>query len=67
MIRTRLADGFDVPKGDRLQPVDADMNTVRLVASGDIQILAAWGAGADEDRVEALRPTALFMLSTGVL
>ena len=53
-----LADRIDVAEGDRLQPVDADVDAIGIVAAGDLEILAARRAAADEDRVEALRRAA---------
>ncbi len=44
-------------EGHRFEPIDADVD-VRLdlvVATGDVQFLAARGADTDEDRVEAFR------------
>ena len=49
-----FADRVDVAEGDGFQPVDADVDAVRIVAAGDIEILAARRAAADEDRVETL-------------
>ena len=49
-----LADGVDVPEGDRLEPVDADVDPVAVVASRDVEVLAPWRAGPDEHRVEVL-------------
>ncbi len=50
------ADRVDVTEGDRLEPVDADedVRVDLVVATGDVQLLAARRADADEDRVEAL-------------
>ena len=53
-----LADRIDVAEGDRFQPVDADVDAVGVVAAGNLEFLAARRAGADEDRVEALRRAA---------
>ena len=50
-----FADRIDVAESDGLQPIDADVNAIGVVAAGDVQILAARRAAADEDRVEALR------------
>ncbi len=47
-----LADLLDMFEGDRLQPVDADVYTVAVVASGDLEILAPRRARADEDGIE---------------
>src|SRR5580704_2454399 len=49
-----LADLLGVAERDRLQPVDADMDAIALAPSGDIEVLAAWCPGADEDRIEVL-------------
>ena len=49
-----LADRIDVSEGDRLQPIDPDVDAIRVVAAGDVEILAARRAAADEDSVEAL-------------
>src|SRR5690606_18243626 len=50
-----LADAVDVPERDRLEPLDADVDTAGLVAAGNAQILTLRRAAADEDRVVALR------------
>ncbi len=47
-----LLDRGDVAEGDAVEPVDADVDLVRVVAAGDLQVLAPGGAGADEDGVE---------------
>ena len=54
MIRTRSPIESDVAESDRAQPVDADMNAIRIVAPRKIEILAARRAAADEHRIEAL-------------
>src|SRR5690606_7973502 len=57
-----LADRVDVAERDRLEPLDADMNAVRVAPPGKVEILALRRAAADEDRVEAFveqRPHAL--------
>ena len=49
-----LADRGRVPEVDRLEPVDADVHVVgRVVAAGDVEVLAARRARADEHGVEA--------------
>ena len=48
-----FADRCDVAEGDGLQPVDADVDAVRIVTARDVELLAARRAGADENRVEA--------------
>ncbi len=51
-----LADLLDMAEGDARQPVDADMDVGGgLPAAGNVEIAAARRAGADEDRVVALR------------
>src|SRR5262249_3909070 len=48
-----LANRLGVAERDALQPVDADVDVLAgFVAAGDLQLLAARRAGADEDRVE---------------
>src|SRR4051812_42865216 len=47
-----LTDGIDVPECDRLQPIDADVNAVGVVAAGQMQIFAFGSAAADEYRIE---------------
>ena len=48
------ADLFHVLEGDRGQPVDADMNVLgRLLAAGDLEILALGGTSAHEHGVIA--------------
>src|SRR5581483_9160864 len=48
-----FADRLRVAERDALQPVDADVDVLAgFVAAGDLQLLAARRAGADEDRVE---------------
>ena len=50
-----LADTLDVIEGHRLQPVDADVDVGRRrFAAGQLEILAARRAAADEHRVVAL-------------
>src|SRR6266498_18361 len=50
-----LADSVGVAEGDRGQPVDADVDVLRrFLASGDVEVAAARGARADEDRVVIL-------------
>jgi hypothetical protein len=49
-----LADGLGVLEGDRLEPLDTDVDAVRIVAPGDLEVLALGGAGADENGVVAL-------------
>src|SRR5205807_6484062 len=48
-----LPDRVDVIEGDGFQPVDADVNAVSIVPAGDLEVLAARGAAANEDGVEA--------------
>src|SRR3989441_4727362 len=51
-----LADSVGVAEGDRGQPVDADVDVLRrFLAAGDVEVAAARGARADEDRVVILR------------
>ena len=56
MIRTRSPIELDVTEGHRLEPVDADedVRVALVVATGQVELLAARRADADEDRVEAL-------------
>src|SRR5690606_2519035 len=49
-----LADRVDVPERDRLEPLDADVDPVRLAAPGDLEVLALRRPAADEDRVVPL-------------
>ncbi len=47
-----LADRGGMPESDAGQPVDAEMDVLgRGLATGDVEIMAAWCSGADEDRV----------------
>src|SRR5690606_5227577 len=64
-----LADHLGVLEGDAGQPVDADVDLgVRLLAAGQVlQVAAAGGAGADEDRVVVLVEQALEALDVGVV
>ncbi len=68
MISTRSPISLDVAEGDRLEPVDADVDVGLdfVVATGEVELLAARGADADEDGVEALVESAR-MLVTGEL
>ena len=38
----------------RLQPIDADMNAIRFIAAGDVEVLAARSTAAGKNGVEAL-------------
>ncbi len=49
-----LADLVGVSERNGLQPVDADVDPVALVAPGNVEILASRRAGADEHRIEVL-------------
>src|SRR5690606_22839396 len=49
-----LADAVDVPEGDGLEPLDADVDAVGVVAAGDVEVLALRRSAADEDRVVAV-------------
>ena len=49
-----LADAVDVVEGDRLEPLDANMNTVRIISPGYFEVLAFRRARADEDGVITL-------------
>ena len=49
-----LADGIDVLEGDGLQPVDADVDVFGVIASGQLEFLAAGRSAAHENGVEAL-------------
>ena len=49
-----FADLVDVPERDRFQPVDADVDAIRILAARQIEFLAARRAGADEHRVVAI-------------
>ena len=60
-----LADLLDVAEGDRLEPGDADVDAVALVAARQLELLALRSAGADEHRVEASASSSARMLSTG--
>ena len=63
-----LADLVDVLERDRLEPVDPDVDVgARLGAAGELQILAARRAAADEDGVVSAPPEAFCMLVTGEL
>ena len=50
-----LADRFDVPEVNRLEPLDADEDLIGLVPARQIELLAFRRAAADEHRVEFLR------------
>ena len=67
MIRTRSADRVHVAERNRFQPVDADMNPVRIVSTRNFQVLSARRPGARRKiSVEALVQQAR-ILSTGEL
>ena len=58
---------MNVLKGDRAQPLDADVNVfVAGVSARQIKIAAAWGAGTDEDGVIALIQNAFQAVHVGV-
>ena len=61
-----FADGIDMPEGNGFQPVDADVNPIGVVPSGDVEIFSARRAATHKNRVEALASRAC-MLSTGEL
>ena len=67
MISTRSPIDVDMSECDRFQPVDADVNAVRVVPSRQIEFFAARRAGADENRIVAAAASNPFMLSMGVL
>ena len=48
-----FADGIGVAEGDRIEPVDTDVDAVGIVAPGNVEILTARRARADEDGIEA--------------
>ncbi len=49
-----LADRVGVAEGDRLEPVDADVDPIAIVPPRDVEVLATRRPGADENRVEVL-------------
>jgi predicted nucleic acid-binding Zn-ribbon protein len=49
-----FADRIEMAERDRAEPVDADVDAVRIVTAGQFEVLAARRAAADEDGVEAL-------------
>jgi hypothetical protein len=50
------ADAADVAEGDRVEPVDADVDAGRrLLAARQVEVAPARRAAADEDRVPVLR------------
>ena len=56
------------PKCDRLEPLDADVDLIGVVAPGNVELLALRRAAADEHRVElAAVEQRLAGSSTGVL
>ena len=62
-----LANFMNVLKGDRAQPLDADVNVfVAGVSARQIKIAAAWGAGTDKDGVIALIQNAFQAVHVGV-
>ena len=53
-LTVRVTDRRDVAERDRFQPVDADVDPVAVAPSGNVEVLAARRAGADEHGVEVL-------------
>ena len=48
-----FADLRHVFERDRLEPLDADVNAVRVIATGNLEVLALRRTGANKDRVVA--------------
>ena len=55
MIKTRSPTRVDVAEGHRLEPGDADVNAIGVVAAGQFEFLALGRARTDEHRVEFFR------------
>ena len=62
-----LADAVDVLERHGFQPVDSDMDVLGVVTAGQLQLLAARRAGADENRVVTLAQQFLHALDRRVI